>query len=453
MAAYAVGLCGFLLAILAVLFLPTPLIRLGSRVGLAVTRPEEAALCAILALGLAVKLGGLLYPDTVVIDLTWHEKWQRTLLRGEFAALYFPSELSSGPGEWGAGVKIPKSPLYYVAMAPVALLPIATGAGLKLVAGLLDLALIPFAYAFLKRIDRGTAGVVAALLYTVTPLSYLILSYGSYPTLFAQFLSVLAFAVILLAGRRLDRPAVFGAFVALLTLSLLAYPVVAVFNVCLVSTFGLWRWRGAADRGDARRTVLLPGGAALAALLAFLAYYLQHVRVALASVGTLTGETARERAGADAGLLAAPGHIAAVALRNGAPGGPARPRGRGRDPAAAWRRGRRDAAHLAVPAALAADHAGVRGRGRLRGVAPQAALLHDAAGGDLRRDHRRLALAAGPGGAGHRGALLRGDRGPGLVALVPAHRLCWAAAELKILARDANAPAAGAARRPPRHVG
>ncbi len=280
------------------------------------TRPEAAALCAILALGLAVKLGGLLYPDTMVIDLTWHEKWQRTLLRGDFAALYFPSELSSGPGEWGAGVKIPKSPLYYVAMAPVALLPITIGVGLKLVAGLLDLALIPFAYAFLKRIDRGTAGVVAALLYTVTPLSYLILSYGSYPTLFAQFLSVLAFAVILLGGRHLDRPAVFGAFVALLTLSLLAYPVVAVFNVCLVTAFGLWRWRGAADRGDARRAVLLPAGAALAALLAFLAYYLQHVRVALASLGTLTGETARERAGADASLLAAPGHIAAVALRN-----------------------------------------------------------------------------------------------------------------------------------------
>lgn len=319
-AAYDRGLLAILLGALAALFLPRPLMRLGARLGLAIRRGEAAALCGILALGIVVKLGGLFYPDTVVIDLPWHVKWERTLLRGDFAALYFPSELSSGPREWGAGVRIPKSPLYYLAMAPVALLPLATGTGLKLAAGLLDLALIFFAYAILKRVGRGGAGVVAALLYTLTPLSYLILSYGSYPTLLAQFLAVLTFALVLFAGDRLDRPPLFGAFVLLLALGLLAYPVVAVFDLCVLAGFGLWRWRGAADAREARRALLLPIGGLLAAVLAFVAYYAQYARVTLASVRTITGEGERARGGLEGGLLGAPWHIATVAAKNVAVG-------------------------------------------------------------------------------------------------------------------------------------
>lgn len=315
-AAYSAILCGLLVGILAVLLLPVPLMRLGSRLGLTVTRPEAVALCAILALGIAVKLGGLLYPDTNVIDLPWHVKWQRTLLRGDFAALYFPSELSSGPGEWGEGIRIPKSPLYYVAMTPVTLLPLALGSALKLAAGLLESAMALFAFAFLKRLGHGAAGVAAAALYTVTPLSYLVLSFGSYPTLFAQFLTTAAFAVLLGGWRRFDRPPVFAAFSALLTLSLLAYPVVAVFNVCVLTAFGLWRWRGANDAGEARRAGFVLLGVALAALLAFLGYYIHHVGVTLASVGTLTGETAQSRGRTSGGLLAAPWHILTVAAKS-----------------------------------------------------------------------------------------------------------------------------------------
>lgn len=315
-AAYSATLCGLLLGILAVLLLPAPLMWLGSRLGLAVTRPEAVALCAILALGIAVKLGGLLYPDTNVIDLPWHVKWQRTLLQGDFAALYFPSALSSGPGEWGEGIRIPKSPLYYVAMAPVTLLPVTVGVALKLAAGLIESTMLLFAYAFLKRLGHGTAGVAAAALYTVTPLSYLVLSFGSYPTLFAQFLTTAAFATLLGGWRRFDHPAVFAAFTALLTLSLLAYPVVAVFNVCVLTAFGLWRWRDAHDAGETRRALLVLLGVALAALLAFLGYYIHHVGVTLASVGTLTGETAQSRGRTSGGLLTAPGHILSVAVKS-----------------------------------------------------------------------------------------------------------------------------------------
>jgi hypothetical protein len=318
-AAFA-GSLGFLLLILGgvclALMLPRLLIRAGARLGLAVTYAESIGLAAVLALGIAVKLGGLLYPGTTVIDLAWHVRWERTLLHGDFRSLYFPSDLSSGPKEWGAGVLIPKSPLYYAFMAPFAALPFGIDTGLKLAIGLMEVAMPLFAYAFLKRIGQGTAGIVAAFLYAVTPLSYLALSWGIYPTLFAQFFAALAFAVVLFAGDRLHRPAPFIAFVALLSLSMLAYPVVAVFNVCILVGIGLWQWWRGTERVAKRRALLLPLGALLASVISFLAYYIQYVRVTLDSLRTLGGSTAEARGYTAGGLRGAPWHIITVITKN-----------------------------------------------------------------------------------------------------------------------------------------
>jgi hypothetical protein len=201
-------------------------------------------------------------------------------------------------------------------MAPFAALPFGIGTGLKLAIGLIEIAMPLFAYAFLKRIGQGAAGVIAAFLYAVTPLSYLALSWGIYPTLFAQFFAALAFAVVLFAGDRLHRPALFAAFVISLSLSLLAYPVVAVFNVCVLAGVGLWQWWHATDRTAKRHALLLPLGAIIASLVAFLAYYIQYVRVTLDSLRTLGGNTAEARGYTDGGLLGAPWHIITVITKN-----------------------------------------------------------------------------------------------------------------------------------------
>lgn len=315
----AVSLPVFLVVLIGAtiaLMLPRPLQWLGGRLGLATTHTEAAALCGILALAILAKVGGLLYPDTQVIDLAWHVRWERTLLRGDFGALYFPSALSSGPGVWGADVLIPKSPLYYLAMAPFTLLPFSLGTVLKLVAGGMELLTLFFPYVVLKRIGKGNAGVVAALLATVTPLSYLILSYGSYPTLFAQFLTLPTFAVALLTQERLSRPFLFVGFVVLLTLSLLAYPVVAVFNLCVLSAIGIWWWREAADTAAQRAALLIPVGALLAGTVAFAAYYAQYVSVVVRSVRTLTGDTAQRRGYLAGGVTGIPAHLIAVIANN-----------------------------------------------------------------------------------------------------------------------------------------
>ena len=315
-AAYSGPLLAILLGALGALLLPRPLIRLGARCGLVVTPPEAIALCAILALGIVAKLGGLLYPDTIVIDLNWHTRWMRTFLQHDFRALYFPSDLSSGPKEWGLGILIPKSPLFYAMLAPFTLLPLAIGTVLKLCVGLLDVITVVFVFAILKRIGMGTAGIVAALLYTVTPLSYLALSYGNYPTIFAQFLTIAAFALLLFAEQRLDHIGVFILFTFILTLSLLAYPVVAVFNMCVLVAFGLWRWRQETNTREKRRALLIPASAILAALLAFVSYYIQYVRVTLQSVRTLGTSTAASRGYTEGGLRGAPWHITTVIAKN-----------------------------------------------------------------------------------------------------------------------------------------
>ncbi|MBF6591994.1 MAG: hypothetical protein IVW57_15905, partial [Ktedonobacterales bacterium] len=315
-AAYSGALLAILLGALGALLLPRPLIRLGARCGLIVTSAEAIALCAIFALGIVAKLGGLLYPDIVVIDLNWHIRWMRAFLQHDFGALYFPSDLSSGPKEWGIGVLIPKSPLFYALLAPFTLLPLALGTVLKLCAGTMEVLTIFFVFAILKRVGMGTAGVVAAFLYTVTPLSYLALSYGSYPTLFAQFLTVIAFALLLFMGHRLDQTGIFALFTLILTLSLLAYPVVAVFNMCVLVAFGLWRWRQATQAPEKRRALLIPASAMLAALLAFVSYYIQYVRVTLASIRTLGTSTAANRGYTEGGLLGAPWHITTVIANN-----------------------------------------------------------------------------------------------------------------------------------------
>ncbi|HEY8291139.1 MAG TPA: hypothetical protein VIG44_01560 [Thermomicrobiales bacterium] len=315
-AAYSGPLLAILFGAFGALLLPRPLIRLGARCGLAVTTAEATALCAILALGIVAKLGGLLYPDTIVIDLNWHIRWMRTFLQHNFGALYFPSDLSSGPKEWGLGVLIPKSPLFYAMLAPFTLLPLAIGTVLKLCVGVMEVVTILFVFAILKRVGMGTAGIVAAFLYTVTPLSYLALSYGNYPTLFAQFLTVIAFALLLFAGHQLDRIGVFALFTLILTLSLLAYPVVAVFNMCVLIAFGLWRWRQETDAPEKRRALLISAGALLAALLAFVSYYVQYVRVTLDSVRTLGTSTAENRGYTSGGPLGAPWHITTVIAKN-----------------------------------------------------------------------------------------------------------------------------------------
>ena len=86
--------------------------------------------------------------------------------------------------------------------------------------------------------------------------------------------------------------------------------------MCVLVAFGLWRWRQATEPGDKRRALLIPISAILAAILAFLAYYIQYVSVTIDSVRTLGTSTAESRGYTKGGLRGAPWHITTVFANN-----------------------------------------------------------------------------------------------------------------------------------------
>ena len=162
----------------------------------------------------------------------------------------------------------------------------------------------------------GPAGIVAAFLYTVTPLSYLALSYGNYPTLFAQFLTVIAFALLLF--RRTDWTAswVFALFTFILDTQPAGVPRRGSIQYVRALRLRPLAMATGADAAEKRRALLIPISAIVAALIAFLSYYIQYVRVTLDSVRTLGTTTAESRGYTEGGLRGAPWHIATVFANN-----------------------------------------------------------------------------------------------------------------------------------------
>jgi hypothetical protein len=247
------------------------------------------ALAVSLAFG--VRYGGMALPQSVIIDMPYHMKWLRTLLAGDWQALYFPGGLSEVPPEWGMSLLIPKSPLFYIAVAPISALPFEVETLLKWLICLIDASVVLFVYWFTLRVGvsrRATLG--AACLYAFMPLAFRALSYGILPTIFAQWLAAGLFAFVLASSERGWRPGSLVVAVLLGTFTLLAFPTVALFVtlVLAVLPFG-----GKLARPDNATTTRQPFRwqlyAVLAAswLLAIIAYYGLYIEPVAASAQAL----------------------------------------------------------------------------------------------------------------------------------------------------------------------
>jgi hypothetical protein len=142
------------------------------------------------------------------------------------------------------------------------------------------------------------------LLLAVTPVTFLLHSWGNLPTTFGIWWTLVSTVFIVVAYRRLDRPWPFIALTLLLTITLLMYTVVAVFMgvfMCLLVP-ALWLIEGTKDEGRKtkenkrhfrlwssafrlsarRRPVIALALAGIAALgLATLIYYGQYVPLIL----------------------------------------------------------------------------------------------------------------------------------------------------------------------------
>ncbi len=260
-----------------------PNARLGARV-----------IAGLVAAAFLVRFGAVNLPGVAIIDLPWHMKWIRELLHGNWQALYFPGQLSSVPREWGLAVLIPKSPLFYFVAAPLALLPWDLETSVKAFACLLDVSLMLFCYGLLARyaptLGGWRAGLWAAAIYAITPLSYRSLAYGILPTLLAQWLTVAGMTVLLAAASRMLSPAqeagqaprratgLLVLFAFLLAASLVAFPTIAVFNTMVVGLLVLYLlWRKLPR--PRRLGWTLAGVTAGAWALALVSYYGQYVSI------------------------------------------------------------------------------------------------------------------------------------------------------------------------------
>ena len=260
------------------------------------TRSERmtALQCRLLAqtfaIAFLIRYAGMALPQSVIIDMPYHMKWLTTLLSGDWQALYFPGGLSVVPREWGMDILIPKSPLFYVAFAPLNILPFELETLVKWLICLLDSSVVLAVFWLSTRIQpRIWAALAAGGLYAIMPIDFRAFSYGILPTIFSQWLAALLVVALVAAGVQKWRPAVWVGMVVLAVLVFLSFPTVAVFVSLMIGGYALAvvlrrRYYGADGLALGGRLVAL---LVIAWLLAVWAYYGLYISPVLASAQAL----------------------------------------------------------------------------------------------------------------------------------------------------------------------
>lgn len=253
--------------------------RLFARGGVTVAATAWRLLQLILLFSLTLKLGGIVFPQLIVIDQPWHAQQFEKVLQGRFLAIYRPDPagISSVPGHWGIQAQIPYPPFLYVFGLPFYLWPLGKALSINLWSGLLDVSRVFLVFYLARRLGATTrAGLVAAFVIGLTASTFLLHSWGNYPTTISQWCLLLFLTLLVANWRNLRRPAVFVGLLVLLTIAMLLYTVTAAFaGVLLLALLGSLAWRGGLDgrRNLAPVAGLLVGAAAIA----FFAYYVQYV--------------------------------------------------------------------------------------------------------------------------------------------------------------------------------
>lgn len=215
--------------------------------------PGHVRLLALSVAGaFALRYGGMALPQAVIIDMPYHMKWLRILLSGDWQSLYFPGGLSAVPSEWGMSLLIPKSPLFYAAIAPFSVLPFDIETLVKWLTTFLDSSVVLGVY-WLTRSASGniTAALLSSGVYALTPLAFRAFAYGILPTIFAQWLATLLLASVLARSGVRWRLADWAVLLVIAVLALVAFPTVAVFlTLVLIAAPLAWRCQKGGRRAE-----------------------------------------------------------------------------------------------------------------------------------------------------------------------------------------------------------
>lgn len=234
-----------------------------------------------------LKVGGMLYPYFVSIDVGWHMDKVRWILQGQLPLIYSTNsplnELTMPTAEWGeAKPVIPYSPYFHMFATSFALLPWPMAFTANMFSAVIDCSRVFLIALMVRKVGLSERGaVLAALLYAVLPVTFLLHSWGNIPTTFGLWWTLAATTVVLVAWHQLHRPIPFIGLTLLLLGSLLFYTVTGVFMGMFVLLFIPIFWWTTSRRTDAAelRAGLRPFGlAAVVALgLALLIYYGQYI--------------------------------------------------------------------------------------------------------------------------------------------------------------------------------
>ncbi len=202
------------------------------------------ALLVIFLVGLWLKGGGLLFPYMRAIDVGWHMDRVRWILDGHWAEMYLPGAFSESVmpiNEWGPNRPvIPYSPFFHLFSTIFALFPWSLETSANLFSALLDNSRV-FVIALLAR-AMGLSNRVtlfAALMYAVTPVTFLLHSWGNIPTTSGMWWTFVTSTVMIALYSRLHERGPFTLLTVLTTVTLLFYTVMAVFHIIFVIFFVL----------------------------------------------------------------------------------------------------------------------------------------------------------------------------------------------------------------------
>lgn len=252
---------------------------------------ERRLLLTILLLTFAVRLAGQLHPLISIVDLSFHAHRFDTVQSGQWL-------FTIKSAEWG-GHDTFYLPTAYIFMLPLQRLLNDEFLVIKLLTvacGTVGAALV---YVIARRVlQSGEAGIIAALLYVVMPISILPYSWGITTNIFGECFALAAFAVLVTNYKQLRPTALpFWAFLGCLLLALLSHPgVVQLAGLAFGLIALLWLFVRRYRDIEVRRAWLAGAWAMLAlALAAVLSYGVYYVHFAADMLNTL-GQIRAERA-------------------------------------------------------------------------------------------------------------------------------------------------------------
>ena len=234
-------------------------------------------LLLIFVIGLLLRGGGVLYPQTVVVDSPAHLFEIDKILHGQLVQEYLNKDLSHVPGQWQSANLIPYSTISYFLLAPFGIVG-DPAIGVNLFNALLDALRIFVIFGLALKLGAGVrAATLAAGIYLLTPATWLLNSWGNWPTTLSLWLATLYLLLLLVYCPSLNKPKVWLWLTLLLTLTMLNYTVTAVFIGMLLLLWSGGLFFQKRDARASRNGLLIALSTLAAAILAIAIYYWQFV--------------------------------------------------------------------------------------------------------------------------------------------------------------------------------